>query len=277
MRGISTQSTRHAEEEHRTRRCLSGLGGWLLLLRFGDARSTLTASTAAITDWEKVLSNIQAGKAVWRTYRIDLLDQRAARAMAIAIGRHADALQLFEQPGGCALAKLRRGDRVRGTTTSAITLPSGSNAQLKLSEAPGLRRKRRLSRVMCRRSTSTWATGACGAHGRPRRLPSWPRAVGTLLLPAAEWQTAATASPAPSSFDWLPPPEDLILLAEAERAWDVYMVGAQHPALACGLVCAARDVVTGAHAVRQPAPSVEAASHPLRGGVLAGALRRSRR
>ena len=245
LRQLSCAWYQHAEHHDTLKKStgrdvlLSGLGGWLLLLRFGDAHSALAASTAAITDWEKVLSNIQAGKAVWRTYRIDLLDQRAARAMAMAIGRHADALQLFESsPEGVLFAKLRRGDRVRGTTTSAITLPSGSNAQLKTGESPGIAAETEALEGHVQAVNEYMGHWGMQCTWTASSFALMAQAVGTLLLPAAEWQATATASTAPSSFDWLPPPEDLILLAEAERAWDVYMVGAQHPALACGLVYA---------------------------------------
>jgi len=37
-----------------------------------------------------------------------------------------------------------------------------------------------------------------------------------------------------------PPPAELLELASAERAWDVWMTGAQHPALACAMVYARR-------------------------------------
>ena len=139
MRQLSCAWYQHAEHHDTLKKStgrdvlLSGLGGWLLLLRFGDARSALAASATAIADWAKVLSKIQSGKAVWRTYRIDLLDQRAARAMAMATGRYTDALQLFESsPEGLLFARLRRSGEVRITSACTTVLASSSSSKVAL-------------------------------------------------------------------------------------------------------------------------------------------------
>ena len=50
------------------------------------------------------------------------------------------------------------------------------------------------------------------------------RAVGTLLAGGA----AATRA----CREWLPPPAELLAIAKAELSWDVWLSGAQHPALA---------------------------------------------
>jgi hypothetical protein len=55
------------------------------------------------------------------------------------------------------------------------------------------------------------------------------RAVGALLDDDAE--------PTPSGRpEWLPPPSRLIEIASDERAWDVYLIGSNHPSLACALL-----------------------------------------
>ena len=55
------------------------------------------------------------------------------------------------------------------------------------------------------------------------------RAVGMLLLPKLA---------SDGLCDTLPSPTQLLDIAATESAWDVWMVGAQHPALACALVWA---------------------------------------
>jgi len=73
---------------------------------------------------------------------------------------------------------------------------------------------------------------ACGWTSESFMLMA--RAVGWLLAPTDEWRVFADA-PAEARA-WLPSPQALLALAAAERAWDVYLCGAQHPALACALV-----------------------------------------
>ena len=41
-----------------------------------------------------------------------------------------------------------------------------------------------------------------------------------------------------AALEWLPPSTALLALADAERAWDVFMNGQQHPALLCALLYA---------------------------------------
>jgi hypothetical protein len=96
------------------------------------------------------------------------------------------------------------------------------------------------------------------------------RAVGTLLRPnqgdADGWEGCGDADAPLAAPAWLPAPAALLELAAAESAWDVFVVGAQHPSLAAALVHAqvgqwdeAREVATGLLALlHQPLSRFEA-------------------
>ena len=64
------------------------------------------------------------------------------------------------------------------------------------------------------------------------------RAVGMLLC-FEEADGVGDTDPLRScDISWLPSPADLLRLAEAERAWDVFLIGGHHPAVACAAVAA---------------------------------------
>lgn len=66
---------------------LSGLGGALLLLRWGDLDGSRASWRACIANWELLASEIQKGVRKWSAHSIDLVDMRAARAIALSTGQ----------------------------------------------------------------------------------------------------------------------------------------------------------------------------------------------
>ena len=74
----------------------------------------------------------------------------------------------------------------------------------------------------------------------PAAFELMSRAVGTLLRPnqgdAEGWEDCGDADAPLAAPEWLPAPAALLELAAAETAWDVFVVGAQHPSLAAALV-----------------------------------------
>ena len=103
----------------------------------------------------------------------------------------------------------------------------------------------------------------------PAAFELMSRAVGTLLRPnqgdAEGWEDCGDADAPLAAPEWLPAPAALLELAAAETAWDVFVVGAQHPSLAAALVHAqlgqwaeAREVATGLLALLLPLSRFEA-------------------
>ena len=216
----------------------SGLGVAALLLRWGveaDWKRT-------IVHWEGIQEDVRRGNKSLKTFRIDVLDVRATRAIAIAAGCHDEARALF------------------------YCLPEGDvfSATMRLAAAAG-----EVDRAEARAEQQS-ASAALAAHVQSVQdyMEHWGMkckwseksfelmalAVGTLLLPDN------MSVPTTALAEWLPHPTRLLELAAAESAWDVYMTGAQHPALACALVYArlgqwdeARTVAEGLlHMIVQP-------------------------
>ena len=236
---------------------LSGIGSAMLQLRWGCCEDDeLQASTwrSCIRSWAEISSKVHEGKSTWRNYRIDLVDMRAARAVALSIGRREDACRLFEASP-------------EGVFFTLAVLPSISD------DGKGMREERRREateklalhvesldqykahwRIACTWTASTFELLA--------------RALGTLfLLEGARPEDAALRGRlARAAEQWLPPPMELLALAAAEKAWDVFMNGLQHPVLACASVAASIGRLDDARAVtegvlrflRQPLVRIEA-------------------
>lgn len=74
----------------------TGVGGAALLLRYADLDAAQADWSRASATWAALLSKLGDGAQRWRPYRVDLLDTRAARAVAISAGRSGAARALFE-------------------------------------------------------------------------------------------------------------------------------------------------------------------------------------
>ena len=254
----------HADLKRSTGRDVlcSGIGGALLLLRWGAFAEATASWEAARAAWSSITANVHQEKATWRTYRIDLIDQRSARAIAMAAGRQADAMALFTcSPEGEYFAALRQLDG--GATTADDAQAVGHTL---MGKDPVEQRRRTLSALeghvaALQQYMEHWGM-ACTWTAQSFALMA--RAVGMLLVPPVPWE-ALHASGA-YSVAWLPTPDELIALAATERAWDVYMSGAQHPSLACALLYArlgkwaeAQQVAHGlVDCLKQPLARIEA-------------------
>jgi len=79
---------------------------------------------------------------------------------------------------------------------------------------------------------------------------SWSESSFALMARAMRAWLLPNGDPALSdACAWLPPPEKLVRLARDETAWDVWLTGAQHPALLCALVYERLGSAAEAHAV----------------------------
>jgi len=178
-----------------------------------------------------VYSTAQAQKRrhQWSNYTMDLVDMRAARAVALAAGQMDFARVLFESsPEGIAF---------RDKGKEAI---SGFEAHVEA-----------VRKFMLR-----WEM-ECTLELSSALLMM--RGLGTLLLPDGDPAVAA-------ALEWLPPPAALLALADAEKAWDVFMNGRQHPTLLCALLYArvarwevAAEIAEGlTQRLQQPLTRIEA-------------------
>ncbi len=174
---------------------LSGLGGALLLLHWGDVMTCATDWRAAADGWAQVAGDVRAGDKSWAKFRIDLVDMRASRAVAMAAGRRDVVQQLFDaSPEGYAYAHSFGGS-------------AGRDLDAHVQAVSGY--------------MSTWGMACSWTAGSAKLMA---RCLAAWLLPHDDPDLAEAEA-------WLPPPEALLGIADAERAWDVFMVGAQHPAL----------------------------------------------
>lgn len=212
----------------------TGVGGAALLLRFGDLDAAQADWSRASANWAALLARLGDGAQRWRPYRIDLLDTRAARAVAISTGRFGAARALFESsPEGLLYRAHQEVHDASQLEAAAAELEAHVRALDDYLSHWGM--------------PCTWSTGA---------FELMSRAVGTLLQPnhgdAEGWAGCGDADAPLAAPRWLPAPAALLKLAAKETAWDVFVVGAQHPSLAAALVHAqlgrwaeAREVATG--------------------------------
>ena len=168
-------------------------------------------------------------KRSWSNYTVDLVDMRAARAIALAAGQTDFARVLFESsPEGAAF---------HNNSKEAISCFEADHKAFSGFMARwGMECKWTLSSAMLT-----------------------VRGLGTLLLPEGDPSVAA-------ALEWLPPPAALLALADAEKAWDVFMNGQQHPTLLCALLYArlarwevAAEIAEGlTQRLQQPLTRIEA-------------------
>ena len=308
---------------------LSGLGSAVLQLRWGPGGSSsrpgsmgsggagssnAAAAAAAAADvpwsmcvecWATIACDVQVGKKTWRNHRMDLVDLRATRAAALALGRRDDARRLFEaSPEGALFSVHRLAAELADQAGSSASLGSSDDEELRRKalaagggagtgggsgSGSGESRLREREQLVAEALAShVQSLGQYMAHWQMacrwsrESFELMSRAIGTLLSapPAAgEEATSVGGASQPSSDGvgvgdallaeadkWLPSPSALLELAATEKAWDVFMCGAQHPSLACALVYArrgqwgaAREVANGLLALlRQPLTLYEA-------------------
>ena len=212
----------------------TGLGGALLLARWGDTAAAETNWISSIAHWARTSDEMKVGTLSWRTYRMDVLDARATRALLLAAERYEEVRRLFDcSPEGVAFATTVQLMAAAGETDRAAARRQEELAMSGLaSHVDALCDYMNEWGMQCTWTQSSFVLMA--------------RAVGTLLLP--DESLSADVDP----FRWLPPPGLLLELASAERAWDVWLTGAQHPSLACAMVYArmghwdmAREIANG--------------------------------
>ena len=235
---------------------LSGLGSALSLLRWGgdDDPATSEAHWRACTGcWAAIATDVHTGKLAWRAHRFDLVDQRATRAAALAAGRLNEARRLFEcSPEGAFFASV-----------VLPSVPSGGGGdderRAKATHELSAHVESLVQYCAHWQMPCTWSLGS---------FELLARSLGTLLFLSSDDDTEAAvrADLLQVAPFWLPSPASLASLAASEKAWDVFMIGMQHPSLACALVaeklgrCAeAREVATGLlDTLRQPLTRFEA-------------------
>lgn len=187
---------------------LSGLGGALLLLRWQDTETYNTSVVATMANWSEVAHLVRKGLCSFGDLQSDIIDMRAARAIAMAIGRADVVRTLFAaSPEGFAFAASHSGGGI-GSVADAAELEKHVTNVSRYMESWGM---------SCKWSQESAALMA--------------RCLGTVLLPDDDPALAESA-------EWLPSPSQLLNIAGNEKAWDVFMVGAQHPALLGGLMYA---------------------------------------
>ena len=257
---------------------LSGLGSAMLLLRWGPggadglvrhgaelrgggevAAAVDPSSWRACTEaWASITSEVQIGKLAWRNHRIDLVDQRATRAIMFALRRLDVAGRLFDSsPEGAYFHRvvLPQWDRPNWDSDAEANAPPPSEDETA--------RRRQATHALAAHVQSLcqyaehWGMQCTWSEGSFELLA---RAVGTLLLLGVEGGersrasgggrvgTAGSEGPlrlatlsarvTRAAPTWLPSPSSLLAIAQTERAWDVFMTGMQHPSLACALVAA---------------------------------------
>jgi len=182
----------------------SGIVGSLLLLFWADADAAKADWESATERWQKVNKRLELNKTTHEKYALHVCETRAARAVALACDEVDYARKLFEcTPDG---AVFRDGEKAH-------------EAQI----------REHLNGV--RAYTGTWRIAASLEQSTYVLMC---RATGTLLMADGPKQKAALRGAA----EWLPAPSSLLEMAERETAWDVWLTGAQHPALVCGLLYA---------------------------------------
>lgn len=199
---------------------MCGVCGAALLLRWGKIEEADRDVTRAAADVRAIAKNVSIGKASWQTYRNDVLDLRSVRAIMVAARWMKQARALFEcSPEGRLFAAVARVNASRGIEERA-----SAKLRLEKAEAELTAHVHAMDEYFSR-----WGMG-CTWTVASFRLMAY--AVGTLLL--ADRSSVSIVSVA----KWLPPVDVLLEIARNEKAWDVYMIGAQHPALACARVYA---------------------------------------
>ena len=240
---------------------LSGLGSALMLLRWGEHYDDDSSKWHACTErWATIATDVHLGKVKWRQHRIDLVDMRATRAVALAAGRFDEARRLFlSSPEGAFF-------------TSIVLPTASSDSSGSDTPADGAEERRRT--VAQELSQHVQSLNQYFAHWQ---MPcTWSlasfellaRAVGTYLTLIGEKseERSLRSDLARVAPFWLPSPAALLSLATSERAWDVFMTGAQHPSLACAMVSfklgrsnEAKEVAAGLlRTLKQPVSRFEA-------------------
>ena len=226
---------------------LCGLGSAMLLLRWGPASgpgaSEIDGRWAVCAEaWADIASKVHLGKISWRNHRIDLVDMRAARAVLLSAGHLDDARRLFEaSPEGSYFMTVIQGG-AGGSEEDAEA------SKQKVTDALDAH-VQSLGQYMSHwQMACTWSTAA---------YELMARALGALLILLPEQASAgeaasSSAAAAPEvTGEWLPSVEELLKLAEIERAWDVFTCGRQHPSLACACVYAKLKQTAAAQEIAQ--------------------------
>ena len=257
---------------------MAGTAGATLLLHWGDLRRARHDWATSAAAWRKVGTRLRSGKSIggWGGLTLDLVDARAARAVAMACGDWDAARALFAcHVDGAAYEAVRgsSGGAVRGSSggsaapapaapAPASASPAGGGAYSKLLASRTGQPARRGSGAGRRDHDEGAAAAAAEEVEVPEMLQThvsgwlgwmttWKmeckltaptallmvRATGALLASLPETRAAADAG----ELRWLPTPTRLLRLARAEQAWDVWLLGAQHPSLACALLFARLD------------------------------------
>lgn len=173
-----------------------GLGGAMLLLRWGDVAAATADWQAACAAWKQLSTMCRHGRHDWLEHNLNHWYQRVSRAVALAAGQREVARTLFE----CSLEGAAFKDE--------SLLPT-------------------LDKLTARLHAFHRSHGVTAENLNPATVRLYGRLLGTLLIDDEKRFAAAECAA------WLPSADEACAIAATERAWEVYGVGGTHPAVLC--------------------------------------------